>query len=327
MTVSLVIETENLKGGAGRGDPTESLARLLAHLRGQSFSIAGLKELVITHEGLPDGAREKLEDAAGQALHFVEVPAHAGYYGSKDLGFDATSAEIVAFADADCWPAPHWLEALTSPFHDGAQVVAGRTAYREGVVGEALTTIDFLYFKSPLGEGCTRNFYANNVAFRREVFQRFRYGEQRGFYRGTCQVLGMRLQEAGIPVRYVHEALTTHRLPDERAEWLRLRLLRGGDSVTLAPHLARSMLPRPLHAVTRVPGLMPAAVLAGRLAFSVIEGARARHPLAVIAVSMGASAVDAAGAIGRGLGLLTVERAEQEVLSYHSDRDRLVSAA
>ncbi|MFL5322343.1 MAG: glycosyltransferase [Myxococcaceae bacterium] len=329
-TVSLVIETENLKGGAGHGDEVASLERLLTHLRGQSFGLERLRELVVTHEGMNEQSVMRLEKAAGRRILFVEIPKDAGYYGGKDLGFDRTTGDVVVFGDADCWPAPNWLSAITAPFESEAvQVVAGRTAYREGVLGEALTTIDFLYFDSPLGDGCTRNFYANNVAFRREVFGKFRYGEQRGFYRGTCQVLGTRLLEAGIAVQYVHEALTTHRLPDTFAEYARLRMLRGGDLVTLSPFIARTALPKPAQPVAKVPGLMPVAVLAGRLLFSVLAGARERKPFvkqaAVTAVTVAASGMDAIGAAAKSAGLL--RGVEREVLSYHSNRDGLRSAA
>lgn len=330
-SVSLVIETENLKGGTR--DEVPSLLRLVTHLRLQSFHSSRLRELVITHEGLNEDAREQIEAAAGRDIVWAEVSRDAGYYGSKDAGFDATTADIVAFADADCWPHENWLSALTEPLRNGrAQVVAGRTAYRDDLLGAALTTIDFMYFARDgvrtLGEGDsgerTRNFYANNVAFDREVFVRFRYGQQRGFYRGTCQVLALRLHDAGVPIIYAHEALTTHRLPDTIREGVRLRLLRGGDSVTLAPHIARRMK------VPALPAVVPAAVLAGRLLFSLstinrqgLTRRRGAEAASVAAIIAGASAVDALGAVGRAFGLHRAP--ERRVLSYHADVDRLAA--
>ena len=126
---------------------------------------------------------------------------------------------MVAFADADCWPDPDWLRALLEPFSNGGEVaaVAGRTSYRDDLFGAAATAIDFMYFASPLGAGCTRNFYANNVAFRRDVLARAGFGAH-GFYRGSCQVLGLALQARGIPIRFVPGAHTVHRLPDTAAD-------------------------------------------------------------------------------------------------------------
>ncbi len=127
---------------------------------------------------------------------------------------------MVVFGDADCWPDPAWLDRLLAPFLEGpgARVVAGRTTYRDDVIGAAATSIDFMYFPSPLGEGTTRNFYANNVAFRREVFGARRYLPAPGIYRGHCQQLGLRLAAEGVRVRYAPEAHTVHRFPDGAAE-------------------------------------------------------------------------------------------------------------
>lgn len=334
-----MLETENLKGGGAQRDEVASLERLMAHLRKQSFGLERLQQLVVTHEGLNLSQRRRVETAAGRDLTWVRVDGDAGYYGSKDAGFDATTADIVAFADADCWPAMDWLSVLTAPLRSGAaRVVAGRTAYRDDPLGVALTTIDFMYFAEggvgTLGEGDSGrgswNFYANNVAFGRDVFAAHRYGAQRGFYRGTCQVLGLRLHDAGIPIVYAHEALTTHRLPDSVREAVRLRLLRGGDSVELAPHLAKRVLPKGIRSLVHVPGLVPAAVLAGRLLFSFgavnRQGLTKRHGTErakVAAVIAAASALDAAGAVGRSLGLHRAP--EQVALSYHGDVDGLAA--
>src|SRR6185503_11031836 len=114
---------------------------------------------------------------------------------------------------------------------------AGRTTYRDDVLGTAATSIDFMYFPSALAEGCTRNFYANNVAFRREVFAAHGYRSDERIYRGHCQRLGLRLAKAGVPVRYVPRAHTVHRFPDRASELFKLRLLRGADTVEMAPHL------------------------------------------------------------------------------------------
>ncbi len=302
----MVIETENLRGsGSGSADAeVASLSRLLRHLRGQTFGVERLTEWVVTHEGLPSGAQRLLEDAAGRSLTFVEVPQGTGYYGSKDRGFDATTADVVAFGDSDCWPDTAWLERLVAPFDgDEVQVVAGRTVYGGGLLAEALTPVDFPYFPSPLGEGCTRNFYANNVAFRRGVFARFRYGGPRGFHRGDCGVLGLRLFEERVPVHLEPEALTTHPLPDSLAGHVRKRLHRGADIVTLSPYLADGLAPRALRPLTRVPGLVPTAVLASRLAVGLAALRGRKRPGAervVMAAAMtGVSLLDAVGAATR----------------------------
>ncbi len=295
----------------------------------------------MTHDGLSELDRARLERAAGRAIAFVELPEGTGYYAAKNRGFEATTADVVVFGDADCWPEPAWLAHLTEPFDDQeTQAVAGRTTYRDDLLGTAATTIDFMYFPSPLaapggGEHATRNFYANNVAFRRATFERMRYLLGGAFYRGNCQVLGLALQEAKIPVVFAPKARTTHRFPDDARDFLRLRLLRGADAVALAPHLGRAYLPKALAPLANVPGL-EAVVLGSRLFFSLgsINGqdmpeVRGARKLACAALIAGISAVDAAGAVlkrARLAHLITREDVDTVALGYHANRDALATA-
>jgi len=365
-TTALVLETNNLRGG--RGDPAtieRSLARLVARLRAQTRPLASLDEVVVVHDGLTAAARARLEAAAGRALAFVPVDAGDDYYAAKDAGLAATRAAVVAFADADCWPDPDWLGALLEPFARGAGVaaVAGRTSYRPDLFGAAATAIDFMYFGSPLAAparsagsrrpeknnsriprlwrgataaGCTRNFYANNVAFRREVLEDvgsgFGFGAH-GFYRGSCQVLGLALQARGVAIHFAPRAHTVHRLPDSIADLVRLRLLRGADSVELAPHLADAYLPARARWLGRLGPLSGLTVLAARWGCSLLalqrQGApAARGPrwFAGAALVSAIHAADAAGAVIRGLRLgLAPPVRHGRTLGYHGNVDQLAA--
>jgi len=334
-TTALIIETNNLAGdGAGAESVERSLTRLLARLRAQTRPLASLDEVIVVHDGLAPTARARLQEAAGRRLRFVALDGGADYYAAKDAGFAATDAEVVAFADADCWPDPDWLQALLAPFTSGGDVaaVAGRTSYRDDLFGAAATAVDFMYFASPLAAGCTRNFYANNVAFRRTVLERAGFGAH-GFYRGSCQVLGLALQARGIPIRFAAGAHTVHRLPDTATDLVRLRLLRGADAVELAPHLARAYLPRGARWLARLGPLSGLAVLAVRFGCSLSalrrQGSPAARGLRWIAGAVLVAAIhaaDAAGAIVRGLriGLAPPDR-RARALRYHRDVDRLAA--
>ena len=333
--LALVLETNNLRGGDDPAAVVSTLARLLRHLRAQTRPLDTLDEVVITHDGLDADAQADLRREAGRAVSFVAIPEGAGYYEAKNRGFDATRADVVAFGDADCWPDPAWLESLLEPFADqGVQVAAGRTTYRDDPLGAAATSIDFMYFPTPLGEGCTRNFYANNVAFRRATFARFRYLADADVYRGHCQKLGFQLHEAKVAIRFVPRARTVHRLPDTARELVRLRLLRGADTVAVAPALVRAALPASLAGVGRVPGLAPLGVLAARLAFSVrAVNRQGLTPLAglrraaCLAGVVGITLLDATGALARTVGLTDLGVRDGSLdrgrLGYHGNGDAL----
>ena len=339
LDVALILETNNLKGGgASRERACDSLVRLMRHLRAQTRPLRALAELVVTHDGLEPGQRARVEEAAGRAITFVRLPEGTGYYDAKNLGFDATRSPVVAFGDADCWPEPSWLEHLLAPLEEaepGAPaLVAGRTTYRGDLLGVAATAIDFMYFPSPLGPGCTRNFYANNLAVRREAFAACRYGRMDGTYRGHCQALGLELQRRGVRIRFEPRARTVHRFPDSARELIKLRWLRGQDAVELTPHLADAYLPPPLRPIGRR-AAAPLAVLGVRLGLSVRAVGRQDMPplagaryLACLGVVGGLSMLDAAGALwgsARRAAGRRRRRAPGEALSYHGNRDGLAA--
>lgn len=332
-SVALVLETTNLHGGGSDPDRVaDGVEMLVRHLRAQTFPLCALRELVVTHEGLSAAHREHLARAAGRSITFVQLAPGTTYYAAKNAGFDETTAEVVAFADADCWPDPNWLCDLVAPFADPLiQATAGQTTYRDTAFGRGLSAIDFMHFESPLGPSCTRNFYANNVAFRRGTFAKARYACDGGFFRGNCQTLGLRLQRAQVPILFVPRAHTTHRLPDSAWEHLLLRLYRGADAVDLSPHLVDAYLPPSFRWVAKLGPLSGVSVLVARTGFSLMAINRVRPSrlsalpwCAAAATVLATTATDLLGAL---MWPLLRRRATDARLSYHADIDHLESAA
>ena len=328
---ALILETNNLRGGGDLGEALDSLKRLIAVLNAQALPPQALAQWIVTHDGFDAPARAEITALAGCPVDFVAIAAHHSYYEAKNLGFDRVDAQrcdYVAFCDADCTPAPQWLAQLLLPFSGaGAPLaVAGRTSYSASIMGVALTSIDFMYFPGLLRPGATVNFYANNVAFRRDVFDQYRYQELAGVYRAHCQVMGMRLQAAGIAIHYAVDAHTEHRLPDTRRELLKLRWLRGEDTVSLTPYLVRTHLPAHLQWLGNSGPIGPWCVLAMRLGYSLralnrqdLPPLRGLRRLAAVPVLVALSSLDTLGAVVRGIVTIVRRPADRglEALSYH----------
>jgi hypothetical protein len=328
---AMVIETNNLRGGTG-GMPAvvRSLERLFALLDQQTLALKNLHEVIVTHDGIDPAECERLSSAQDFALRFVLLRTDTGYYNAKNAGFEATAASCryIVFADSDCIPDPQWLAQMLSPLVDSPDlaVVAGRTSYRPSVLGAALSTIDFKYYPNPRYANSTRNFYANNVVFQREVFARFAYQPLHKTYRGHCQVFGLRLEQSGVEMRYVPAAHTVHRIPDSLREILQLRWMRGQDACSLTPFLVRRHLPDRLQWFARTGPIAPLTVLFCRLYFSFgalnhqdLPPVHGWRRLLAYGLIVAVSAIDMAGALVRGLGWSTLNRpdADAVALSYH----------
>jgi glycosyltransferase involved in cell wall biosynthesis len=306
-STALVLETDNLVAIDAQAEAVVSgLERLLVRLADTSTPRSQADEVIVTHEGLVPRDQARLVRAAGRPLRFVEVPEGGGYYDAKNRGFAATTAEVVAFGDGDCWPEPRWLEALIQPFVDPeVGVVAGRTVYAPSALGDALTAIDFEPVPSPLGRGCVRHFLANNVAFRRDVFASRLFEPRADLHRGACGVLALRLHRERVRILLAPDALTTHRTPHGTAELVDRRMKRGSDLARLAPDIARTHLPPSLAWIGALGPVSPMVLLGGRLvtAAAALARRRRRHassqaPTATIAsIALAVTALDAWGAL------------------------------
>jgi hypothetical protein len=316
VTVSLVIETHNLHGGDAEAQHV-ALDRVLRHLAPQLAARSERTEVVLTHEGPAPRDLDALERALGTSIRLAPMRDGSTYYDAKNRGFEASSGAIVVFADSDCWPLDGWLDGLLAPFADeGVCVVAGRTRYRDDTLGRAVSLLDFLYVTRAAGDHVlTRNFYANNVAFRRAAFAAHHYREDEPFFRGHCQVLGLELAEAGVAITFADDAVTIHRFPDRIAELLELRLRRGRDLAHLAPRItAHAGLPIPSGLATAATWLARQAIAHQTLhASDLTPLARAK----VEAVSLAVAALDGVGS------MFPHRPSDDRALGYVTDRDGL----
>jgi len=161
------------------------------------------------------------------------VPAAgAEYYELKNAAARLATGEIVVFVDSDVIPEPGWLEDLLRPFADEQVGVVAGNSYIEptGVYGKAFALGWFFPLRS--NESVVRpvsRFYANNVAFRRQVLQRFPFPELEGTSRGSCWRLSTILRENGVAIVESTGAKVAHPPPNGFVHFLRRALAEGRD--------------------------------------------------------------------------------------------------
>lgn len=238
-TVSIVIEWENaLLSDVGRA--RQMLSRLGAQARAYARLHNTRFELLVAYDpgeidiAVPQATVEdELEPASwpGEIRYLAAPGLH--YFEQKDLGAASTGAEAVVFLDSDVVPDAGWLghmlDALNRP---DVQVVGGHTYLAHDKLLDRLFSGFWFFEPNPKQVGVTPagHFYANNVAFKREVLARHRFGLA-GSYRGQCIELARRLRADGISIWRAADAAVSHPAPDGLHHALIRAICQGHDNV------------------------------------------------------------------------------------------------
>jgi glycosyltransferase involved in cell wall biosynthesis len=83
-------------------------------------------EILVVDDGSSDGTRARAEAHPGVR---VLAQANAGPAAARNLGVQHAHGEIVLFTDADCEPAPDWIERMLAPLH------GDKALHNDGIVG------------------------------------------------------------------------------------------------------------------------------------------------------------------------------------------------
>jgi glycosyltransferase involved in cell wall biosynthesis len=197
LRVSVVVPARNAES---------SLPRLLAALAGQTLDTGDYETIVVD-----DDSRDRtaaLAEAGGARV--VRTPRRRGSYAARNLGLDAARASVIAFTDADCLPAPDWLErGLAGLEREGVDLVSGRVEMTLGpspTVGEMLSACADIHQAAFVwgGWGATANLFVNG-----RVFARVGRFNDAVISAGDLE-FGRRATEAGFLIWYCDEAVVHH---------------------------------------------------------------------------------------------------------------------
>jgi GT2 family glycosyltransferase len=214
--VSVVVSSKNRR---------DRLERLLASLRAQELEPSQF-EVVIVDNASSDGTPELLrgeERRDGLRLSTVRNDADRGTAYSRNLGWRAASAPLIAFTDDDCEVAPGWLGALLEAARrNPGAVLQGPT---EPIPNERhslgpLSRTKEVTSLGPYFETC-------NVAYPRDLLERLDGFDTEAFpgWGGDDTDLAWRAFDAGAEAVFVDAARTYHAVnPLGAAGTLRLAL-------------------------------------------------------------------------------------------------------
>jgi glycosyltransferase involved in cell wall biosynthesis len=234
---SIVLETENVNNAG-----LDYLRRTLATLEAQTVSPATAIETIITQSG---DVPEDVLDELGKKYPWVRaltVPADIDYYQAKMAAVREARGDIVVFADSDCAYEPDWLERLLEPFQRAdVQAVAGHTGMTVSNTFElGMSAVYFLHPQlrrrpaDAVRPGS--RYFANNVAFRRELLERRPIPEGKQFLRGQCTAHAEQLAVDGVIIWQQPHARAVHP-PLRRARAFVWRFILVGEEEVMRARL------------------------------------------------------------------------------------------
>ena len=157
------------------------------------------------------------------------------YYQLKNYGASQSDGDVIILIDSDVIPDPGWFDALMSVIDNPEVEVACGNTYvsMETFFSKAFSMFWFFEIKA-----ITSNVYpidklfANNVAFKRETFERFPFPELDSF-RGQCLVLSEQLRREGLTI-YRHDgARVSHPPTNGFTHFCKRAICAGHDEVTI----------------------------------------------------------------------------------------------
>jgi glycosyltransferase involved in cell wall biosynthesis len=183
------------------------LVALLDALSAQTLPIEEYEVIVVDDFSTDETAHVA---RASPLSRVIDAPARGGAYAARNLGVAASSADVLAFTDADCVPAPTWLEhGLAALARSRADLAAGHIEIPLDSRASASALVDFARYlnqerAAAEGFGVTANLFV-----RRAVFDRIGLFNGKLVSGGDTE-FGHRARAAGFALVLAAEAVVVH---------------------------------------------------------------------------------------------------------------------
>ncbi len=185
-------------------------------------------QIIVVDNGSNDATRTIARSYTGVELLEEKRP---GSYVARNLGIERVRAPITAFTDADCEPAPDWLEQVlrAAAANPGFGVLAGKIELFDEIAQEREVFGDYeRLFSFPQAHAARGNCATANWASETALLKALG-GFDAALKSGGDRQMALRIRDSGHPLIYVPAMMVRHPVRASRAELVRKRQrLSGG---------------------------------------------------------------------------------------------------
>jgi lipopolysaccharide/colanic/teichoic acid biosynthesis glycosyltransferase/GT2 family glycosyltransferase len=197
----------------------ETLGTCLKALEGQNLDRETYEIIVVD-----DGSIDRTGEVAEQCEVRLIRQAHAGPAAARNRGAEEAQGDLLLFTDADCAPAPDWMERMAGAFSD-PEVVGAKGTYRTNQRALVARFVQVEYEKKyarMLGRDQIDFVDTYSAAYRRDVFLA-NCGFEARFSTSSVedQEFSFRLARKGYRLVFVPEAVVYHVHDTTPAEYWR----------------------------------------------------------------------------------------------------------
>ena len=178
----------------------------------------------------------------------VEAAEASHYYELKNEGARRSRGQVVIFLDSDVVPEDDWLKGISAPFFASPEiaVLAGHTSVaHESTFEKAFALGWFFPLRDPdnVIHSNRQRFFANNVAFRRDVILNHPFPVMpEGATRGACGDLARTLSSSGVRIWTNTAARAQHPPPSNPRHFVVRALAHGRDIVVYETEAGHTLL-------------------------------------------------------------------------------------
>lgn len=182
-------------------------------------------ELIVVDDGSCDETAKLAQDYGAQLVQ----QTHQGIGAARNLGVRNARGDLIAFTDADCAPAPDWVDQITRPFADPEIMgVKGVYATKQRSLVARFAQQEYEE-KYDLMRGLERIDFIDtySAAYRKSVFLQNPGFDPRFSRSGEDIEFSYRLAERGCKLVFAPPAMVYHRHPDTLRGYFRRKFFVG----------------------------------------------------------------------------------------------------